>query len=348
MRPRAGAMAFVCASMAAIALPAAAGARTQLVWAGGPPNFQKTLHRYSAEANDFFPNSVTINQGDTIEWQGMSINYHSIDLPGSSGEDLPLWAATNATVSGLNDSAGNPFWFNGKPTIGTNLALFRFHGHAYDGSARVDSGLPIGKPTPFTVTFTKPGRYVYFCDVHYDMSGTVVVLPTGKKAPSSAQNLARVATQAARDEKVAKALGKTKVHGNKISLGVAGKHNVELRAMVPATLHVRAGTTVSFSMSPRTGATHTATFGPASYLKPLAKSFNSYPFDPRDTYPSAPTSPIRLNPTTHGNGFANTGPLDRDPGTPLPPNAKITFTKPGVYHFECLIHPFMHGTVIVS
>jgi plastocyanin len=70
--------------------------------------------------------------------------------------------------------------------------------------------------------------------------------------------------------------------------------------------------------------------------------------DPRIFYPSSPTSPIRLDPTAHGNGFANTGHLDRDPGTSLPPSSTITFTKPGVYHYVCVIHPFMRGTVIVS
>ena len=49
----------------------------------------------------------------------------------------------------------------------------------------------------------------------------------------------------------------------------------------------------------------------------------------------------------HGNGFANIGGLDRDPTTPLPASGQIKFTTPGTYHYACLIHPFMHGTIIV-
>jgi plastocyanin len=58
--------------------------------------------------------------------------------------------------------------------------------------------------------------------------------------------------------------------------------------------------------------------------------------------------PIVLTPTSHGNGFANTGALDRDAGTPLPAGNKIRFNTPGVYQYECLVHPFMRGTIVVS
>jgi len=340
-----------CAASILAVLPAASAARTQIVWAGGPPRFQSTLqHNYSAEANDFFPRSVTINAGDTISWQGMSINFHTIDIPARAGSDLPLILPTGEAVKGVDDFAGNPFWFNGQQNIGFNPQLLGpSGGHTYNGTARVDAGLPLGKPAPFNVTFLKPGTYVYFCDVHYDMRGIIVVRPKGTKVPSAAQNAATVARQVARDVKVAKSLVKTRVRGHRVSLGEAGKDNVEVLAMFPSTLHVSRGTTVTFAMSPLTGETHTATFGPASYLKPLADSILTPVFDPRAVYPSSPPgTPITLSPTSHGNGFANAGALDEDPTTPLPPGAKITFTKPGVYHFQCLIHPFMHGTVIVK
>ena len=54
-----------------------------------------------------------------------------------------------------------------------------------------------------------------------------------------------------------------------------------------------------------------------------------------------------LDQTSHGNGFANTGVLDQDSPTPPASSATITFNAPGTYHFICLIHPFMHGTVVV-
>ena len=346
-----GATVLAFATAAMVALTASAAARTQTVWAGGPTGFQNTLHKaYSAEALDFFPRTVTVNVGDTISWQGMSIGFHSIDIPAKGGSDLPLILPTGAKVSGLNDFAGSPFWFNGQPVLGFNPQLGApLGGKTYNGSSRVDSGLPTGPPTPYKITFLKPGVYEYFCDVHYDMHGFVVVQPKGKPTPSAAQNAATVAKQTLRDFKIARALSRTKIHGSRVSLGVAGKDNVEVLAMLPSTLRVKTGTTVTFAMSRLTGETHTATFGPAGYLKPLANSFNGPVPSPTALYPSSPPgTPLTLNPTSHGNGFANTGALDEDASTPLPPGAKITFTAPGTYHFVCLIHPFMRGTVVVT
>ncbi|HET7380438.1 MAG TPA: hypothetical protein VFJ24_10390, partial [Gaiellales bacterium] len=59
------------------------------------------------------------------------------------------------------------------------------------------------------------------------------------------------------------------------------------------------------------------------------------------------SGPTALSPTSHGNGFANTGGLDQDPTTPLPASARIMFTSPGTYHYICLVHPWMQGTIIV-
>jgi plastocyanin len=330
------------------ALPAPAAARTHQVWAGGTPSFQKALHvRYQAEVNDFFPHQVTIHQGDTIEWQGMSIGFHSIDVPGKGDTDLPFILPTDTTAAGLTDFAGNPFWFNGQPNLAFNPKLFAASGAGtYDGSARADSGLPVGRPAPFELTFTKPGTYVYYCDLHYGMRGVVVVAPKRVKTPSQAQEAAAIAAQQLRDTKVAKALTRTQVSGG-VSVGISGKDSVEALAMFPSTLHVHAGATVTFSAPTTTGEIHTATFGPSDYLKPLSTSITNPTPAATVVYPSSQHGAIEV-PGTHGNGFANSGGLERGDDAPFRSQAKFTFTAPGTYRYVCLLHPFMRGTIIVS
>ena len=349
MKRKIGVCVSACALTAVFALPATASARTHLVWAGGTPSFQNALFTKNfSEANDFFPHSVTIAQGDTVEWQGMSIGFHSVDLAAKGSSDLPLFLPTGSTASGVKDAAGNPFWFNGQPNMGFNPALFApSGGNTYNGSARADSGLPLGPPTPFKVTFTKPGTYTYFCDVHYDMRGVIVVKAAGAKVPSAAADAEAIKAQQTRDAKVAKALAKTKLKGHNISLGLGGKDSVEILGMFPRTLRVHNGTTVRFAMPTLTGETHTATFGPVSYLAPLAASIGGPTPIATAIYPSSPGGPLGV-PGSHGNGFANAGVLDRDAGTPSPPAVNFTFTKPGKYRYQCLIHPFMVGTIIVK
>jgi plastocyanin len=353
---------------ATIALPAVAAAKTKVVYAGGPVNFQNQIGaRYGAGVDNFLINTVTINVGDSVNWNGKAraAGFHSIDIPASGGGDLPLLGPSGGLVSpSVVDAAGNAFWFDGLlPNIGFNPMLFGpLGGHAYNGTARIDSGLPVGPPRDFKVKFTKAGVYKYFCDVHYGMVGYVVVLAKGKKVPSGAADRATLRAEENAYVKAAKKLDKTKIKGDKVQLGASSSGGLEVFQMFPAKLTVTAGTTVTFSMSKDTREAHTATFGPGAaqslgspkvfagtYLGMLAASFASPVPDPRAIFPSSPPGTITLGPTSHGNGFASVGVLDQDTATPaLPASGTITFTTPGKYRFICLIHPFMTGVIVVK
>jgi plastocyanin len=358
MYRRIGAIAAAGAAVAAAAAPSAATAATKTVFAGPPPTTKALaiklgitgafVKKYNPDFNDFFLHRVTINRGDTVSFR--IDGFHTIDLPGASGQDLPLIVA-GPKISGINDAAGNPFWFNGQPSLGVNPQLFRpIGGHTYNGSARVASGIPLGSgpPKPFNITFTKPGVYKYFCDVHHGMIGYVVVRGQGTPVPSARQDAAALKAQLTRDIRSAKRLARSRVPAGRFSLGESDRNGVELYQMFPATLRVNVGTVVRFSMSLYSRDTHTASFGPLPYLKKLS---NGIPTQPTPTqigfYPSGPTLPIPLNQSSHGNGFANTGALDEDPGTRQRSTSTIKFTQPGTYSFVCLIHPFMRATVIV-
>ena len=180
------------------------------------------------------------------------------------------------------------------------------------------------------------------------MVGWVVVKAKSATIPTVAQDKAAVVKTVTKDVKAAKKLAQTKVPANTVDLGEGNKSGVELYTMFPQTLKVNANTVVKFNMPTNSDETHTATFGPQAYVTALAKTFNGGPFfSPIGVYPSSPSS-IVLTPTSHGNGYANTGVLDRDPSTKqIPPSNTIDFTTPGTYHYQCLIHPFMHGTIVV-
>jgi plastocyanin len=220
-------------------------------------------------------------------------------------------------------------------------------GTTYNGTDRVNTGLPLGPPKPFVVTFTKPGTYKYFCDVHPGMIGYVVVKPKGKKVPTAAQDKAALVKQIKAEVKAAIAASKTKIPADTISLGLT-KPGIELFNMFPATLSVKIGTTVTFAMSKNSYEVHTATFGPAKYVQALAKRFAGSVVLPGQVLVPSDPGPLVATLTSHGNGFSNTGALDQDAATPLPSSAKITFTQAGTYHFICLVHPFMHGTIVVK
>ena len=345
-----GKLRAVAAAIAVLAiLPSAAAAHTKTVYAGGPVSWSSTLG--VAGVDNFLIHGVTINAGDTVVWSGQSLafGFHTVDIPAVGGSDLPLILPTGAPVSGADDAAGNPFWFNGQPLLGFNPALFAPIGtHTYTGAERVDSGLPITAPHDFAVTFTKPGTYRYFCDVHPGMEGTVVVKAKGAPIPSDAADARELAAQEHRYAVEAKQLAEIKPPAGTVSVGASGPGGVELFAMFPSTLNVKSGTTVKFTMPTHSREVHTATFGPQDYLNALANAFGQNPASaPSALYPSD-VPQITLSPTTHGNGFANTGAMDQDGTTPLPPSNTITFSSPGTYHYQCLIHPFMHGTIVVK
>lgn len=336
-----------------LALAASAGARTKVVYAGGPAKWQGSLIRHSgAGVDNFLINRITINVGDTVDWNGASLSsgFHTVDIPKLNGEDLALITATGKTVEGVNDAAGNPFWFNGKvPVLSFNTALFGPSGpKAYNGTTRVDSGLPL-KRHDFKVKFLTAGTYKYFCDVHHGMQGVVIVKPKGAAVPSAAQDAATLRSEEQHYAAEAKRVDRTKTHGSTVSVGASGPGGLEVFAMFPAVLHIKVGTTVKFMMSKDSREVHTASFGPAKYLSALSRTITGAPApSPAALYPSDPPGHIQLSASSHGNGFASIGLMDRDATTPLPALGAITFTRAGTYRYQCLIHPFMRGTIVVK
>ena len=275
---RIGSRTGIGAAVVSVALLAASGATakslTKTVFAGPPPQtsgiaaklLPKTFGgRYSPDINAYFNKKTTINVGDSVSFQ--ILGFHTVDFPGKASGAQPL-IVPGTTLANVTDAAGNPFWFNGHvPNVGLNPALFAgSKPKTYNGSQRWDSGLPLGNgpPKPFKLTFTKPGTYKYFCDVHPGMIGTIVVKRAGAAIPSAKQDAAATVAQVTADVKAAAKVAKAKQPADTVSLGESTPGGVELYAMFPTSMTVNAGTTVTFHMSKNTFETHTATFGPAT------------------------------------------------------------------------------------
>ena len=350
------------AGVVALAAPAAAHAATKAVFMGLPPGPQgKAIQDKGGDVNDFFPHGITVHVGDKIKFA--PVGFHTIDLIPKGGNALSLFAPVGQKVAGVNDAAGQAFWFNGQDQIFFNSGLFASKfgkSVSYNGSKRVESGAPLApKNKPITVKFTKTGSFTYFCNIHPGMKGTVKVKPKKSKIPSKKTDAKALKTQLAAAVKTFKTLSKKTVPANTMSIGSAGQHGVELYAFLPSSLTVPVGTTVNFRMSAGSYEEHTATTGPGdpendpnSYLGQIAASFQGMgPFDPRAVYPSeqSGSAAASLTPALHGNGFWNTGVVDDSTATPtLPTSNSVKFAAAGTYQFYCMIHPFMHATVTVQ
>ena len=350
----------VVLSTAAILLasPAAAQAATKTVDMGLPINQQKQFQNLGTDVNDFFPHGVTVHAGDSVRF--VPTGFHNVNIPARGKKPQPL-LVTGSAVTGSMDAAGAPFWFNGQPSVGFNPAVAGANGlgkrFTYTGAKEIQSGLPLAAhPKPMTVKFPKAGTYTYYCNVHAGMKGTVRVLPKRRALPSARKVKKALKAQIAKALGVARTITNVTGQANTVDVGLAGAHGVEFYGFLPNTLTVPVGSQVTFKMPVGSREVHTATTGPgdpekdpSSYLGTLAASLASPAFSPIAVYPSdPPPNPAGVTPTSHGNGFWNSGVMDALAATPLPAANSVKFTAPGTYQFYCLIHPFMHATVTVQ
>jgi plastocyanin len=319
----------------------------------GPPKAPGVAH---LDFDGFFPASTEIHVGDKVSW---SINgFHTVTFlaTGQSQPPLIITSAANP-ISGQLDASGKPFWFNGQPSQIINAeAAAPAGGKTYKGGTYLNSGLPgQGPPKPFVVKFTKAGTYTFHCLVHPGMSGVVKVLPKRKHIPSAKKDVKAAALQLKAGILKARALAKVKPPAATVLAGNDSGSVTWLR-FFPSNLTVKAGTSVEFKIASKREV-HTFTFGPAAYTESIEKTFTApiksaspgpptIGVNPLGGYPSDPPPLPPFTGANHGNGFEGSGILAL--GGPLPSSTKITFTKPGVYNFECVVHENMDGKITVT
>jgi plastocyanin len=265
-----------------------------------------------------------------------------------------------ATVGDKLDAAGAPFWFDSAPRLELNPAIvLPAGGGALDPAAYANSGLTSRDKLTgsYLLRFAHAGTFRLYCLVHRGMSVLVRVVPKGRSIPSPAQvrATARAQLRAAIDR--ARHLERFKP----ARLTVLAGHDagpVAWMRFFPQHLRIRVGQTVTFAVDSN-HEPHTISFGPEAYTgaiertlvapQPTTDGPPALIFNPLGIYRSDPPgAPLLYTGANHGNGFLNSGMLDTDPHTPDPDRVRITFTKPGTYRFECVIHPDMDGTITVA
>ncbi|HWX96101.1 MAG TPA: hypothetical protein VNZ01_04545 [Solirubrobacteraceae bacterium] len=346
--------ASVLAVIGSLASSSAAAALVAPVTAGPP----RPTHVNQLDLNAFFPATTKIHVGDSVSW---SINgFHTVSFLAAGQEPKPPFVpAIGNLVSGQLDAASLPFWFNGQPkqVLNPETAL-PSGGKTYNGSGFLNSGTPSpgGPPTPFVVKFTKAGTFTFDCLIHPGMKGVVKVLPKGAHVPTVSKD--HLTALGEYNDAVAKGrkLGKVKPPPATVLAGNDGSGPVAWLRFFPQNLKVKAGTTVTFKLASQREV-HTITIGPAPYTTAIEKAFitpvpkppgpPTLVVNPLGVFPSDPPPLPPYTGANHGNGFEGSGVLAGG-GGPLPSSVKITFTKPGVYNYECVIHEHMDGKITVT
>jgi plastocyanin len=279
---------------------------------------------HALQALNFFTSTITIDAGDSITW---------------------TVEASEHTVAFLRRGQ-SPFTAPLKPAGGS----------AEDGTEFTSSGILFAGHS-YTLTFSKPGTYMYHCLLHPpEMLGKVIVQRAGAAYPRSqayysslGRSTANVELAAAR---AAVLLFPYTPGGAKLTAGISpglakgtptnstvyrfldsGNQNLE------ATTTISVGTTVRW-VNQTNNEPHTVTFPVAG--KPLPPRIANNPFSP-------PTG----GPTYDGTALTNSGPIGSNVGAAghSYPNAySLTFTKPGRYVYHCLFHDNfgMESTIVVK
>ena len=298
--------------------------------AGAPSGSAPTTLQVKAGMNDpkdvsvailsFLPSSFTVKTGETVTWTATGPEPHTISfLP--TGQPIPTPGTAGALALIAPKPASGPF----------------------DGTQTVSSGIgPTSKtPMTFSLSFSKPGTYTFFCAIHAPMRGTVTVVSSASQADSQAAVTQRGDSQqaqyAAEGEAAKAKLLTTPVSKKKnadgtttwtVVMGAATPHTAVL-AYQPAGPAIKAGDRVTFVNE--SGEPHTATFS-------LGVPPQQNPEVPVVMKPSG-TSPL----TVGTKGYFNSGwlPPDVPPGS-APPLAARSFTfvipKAGNYAFYCVLH----------
>jgi plastocyanin len=284
----------------------------------------------------FYPDSITINVGDTIVWKLNSAEPHTATFP-KPGEKVPDLIVPEGGSS--QRMLFNP------------LAVLPQGGPSYDGTALTGSGQLGGEPqfpTEYKLTFTQPGTYEYFCAFHTMMTGKVIVQAAGSPYPKTqAQIDADAAAQLKADTdaaqkaepgamQVATRPGSNGSTVYEVNMGY-GDGILTWMRFAPQDLTVHVGDSVEWkAVDVETPHTVTFTSGAAEPEMVLPEPQSAGPpklvFNPEVLAPAGGT-------TYSGQGYFNSGLIwGTKAPFPGPRSYSLTFDTPGTYKYICVLH----------
>ena len=268
------------------------------------------------QALAFYPSTITIDAGDSITWKYPAGEPHTVTFLGPRTAPPPPNDPSVAAPAG---------------------------GSSYDGSVYTSSGFVLGGAS-YTLTFPKAGTYTYYCLIHGEMVGKVIVQVPGTPYPVSAAQIAgQNAAQVTADLKSASdalakfpypaggahlAVGFSPGMGSPPETSASVVRFLDGDALSDTSVTVSAGSTVTWT-NLDSNLPHTVTFAPAGAPFP-----NMNPFSP----PSGGN-------VYDGTTLVNSGPLFAGQ------SFSLQLTKPGTYTYHCLFHDDtegMVGTVVVQ
>lgn len=268
------------------------------------------------QALEFYPSTITIDAGDSITWKYPAGEPHTVTFLGPKAAPPPP-----------ND-----------PSVPAPAG-----GTSYDGSTYTSSGFMLFGGS-YTLTFPKAGTYTYYCLIHGEMVGTVVVQPAGAPYPKSpAQvNLDGFSTVSADLKSASDSVAQFPytAGGPHVAVGISPGLGVpplsaasvvrflDGPSLTDTSVTVGVGSTVTWT-NLDTNLPHTVTFAPVGQAFPTMDPF----------------SPPSGGNTYDGTALVNSGPLFGGQ------SFSLTFTKAGTYTYHCLFHDDtenMTGTVVVQ
>lgn len=293
-----------CSDSGVALSPAPLGEQNWQIVAGGSAQAE------ALQTADFYPNAITVDEGDAITWTNTAVEPHTVAIP-PPGHAIPT---------------GPP-----QPKVGGNV---------FDGTAYISSGF-FNKGATYTVTFTKAGTYKVYCLIHQpEMVATIIVKPVGSPYPKSQAEYTSLGTADFKidiDAAAASILAfPYPIDGTTLAAGIqpGAPNGPPTQSSVVRFLH---GTTLDQTTTVPVGTTlvwnnisqfpHTVTF--PVFGQPLP--------------PGPPTRPAAGGTSYDGTTYTNSGQL-------LPGSSySLTFTKRGTYTYACLFHADegMVGTVVV-